>query len=195
MYKTTPPFTIAEQQPTKPLQGKAVGVGHNRRKFSNRIYRKAYIMNIPINHGKEWTKQNDASLLNYKKNKHTIQQIASYMGRTEYAIECRLIYLQEKEKPIITRENAKKYLDILHAFTKGEKIEVLSGNTWLPITSFMFSKPIENYRVQPKWYRVAKLKYNNNFLYTDIADSEETEENLENEERFVCWLTERIEYT
>lgn len=35
MYNTTPTFTIAEQQPTKPLQGKAVEVGHNERKFSN----------------------------------------------------------------------------------------------------------------------------------------------------------------
>ena len=35
MYKTTPPFTFVGQQPTKPLQGKAVGVGHNGRKFSN----------------------------------------------------------------------------------------------------------------------------------------------------------------
>ena len=59
MYNTTPPFTIAEQQPTKPLQGKAVGVGHNGRKFSNHIHRKAYIMNMPTNHGKEWTKQDD----------------------------------------------------------------------------------------------------------------------------------------
>lgn len=154
-------------------------------------------MNTPRNHGKEWTKQNDASLLNYKKNKHTIQQIASYLGRSEYAIECRLTYLKEKEKPIITRENAKKYLDILYAFSKGETIEMLSGKTWLPLTAFMFSKPIDHYRVQPikNWYRVAKLKYNNNFLYTELADDEEKEEELENAEGFICWLTGRIEHT
>ena len=152
-------------------------------------------MNMPINHGKEWTKQNDASLLNYKKNKHTIQQIASYMGRSEYAIECRLTYLKEKEKPIITRENAKKYLEILHAFTKGETIEMLSGKTWLPLTTSMLTKTIDHYRIKQSWYRVAKLKYNNNFLYTDIADDEEREEKLENQEGFICWLTERIKYT
>ena len=195
MYKTTPPSTIAEQQPTKPLQGKAVGVGHNRRKFSNHIYRKAYIMNMPINHGKEWTKQDDKSLLRFKKAEHTNEQIAHYLGRSEYAIECRLAYLKEKEKPIITRENVKKYLDILHAFNKGETIEMLFGTTWLPTISFTFSKPIENYRVKPAWCRVAKLTYNNNLLYTSIADSEEREKEIEKREGFVCWITERIEYT
>lgn len=154
-------------------------------------------MNMPINHGKEWTKQNDASLLNYKKNKHTIQQIASYMGRSEYAIECRLIYLKEqkKEKPIITHENAKKYLAILYAFTKGKTIEMLSGNTWLPITSFMFSKPIDNYRIQPpkKWYRLARVKCDGGFCF-EVVGCQNTEKYISQHENFVCWLTERIEY-
>ena len=150
-------------------------------------------MNTPRNHGKEWTKQDDKTLLYYKKHGYINEQIAHYLERSEYAIECRLAYLKEKEKAIITRENAKKYLDILHAFTKGEEIEVLSGTTWLPITTFMFSKPIDHYRVQPKWYRVAKMQFID--TYSELANNEETEENLENEERFVCWLTERIEYT
>lgn len=86
MYNTTPPFTIAEQQPTKPLQGKAVGVGHNERKFSNRTHRKDYNMNFPINHGKEWNKMDDIMLLNFKKSGYLIGQIAYYLGRSELVV-------------------------------------------------------------------------------------------------------------
>ena len=150
-------------------------------------------MNTPRNHGKEWTKQVDEILLNYQKNGHNNQHIAFCMERTESDIECRLAYLKEKEKPIITRENAKKYLSILYAFSKGEAIEMLSGTTWLPLTAFMFTKPIENYRVKPKWYRVAKMQFIN--TYSELANNEETEENLETDDGFICWLTERIEYT
>lgn len=198
MYNTTPPFTIAEQQPTKPLQGKAVGVGHNRRKFSNHIYRKAYTMNTPRNHGKEWNKQIDAILLNYKKNGYSNQQTAFYMERTEFAIECRLKYLKEREKemprPFINKENAKKYLTILQAYTKGETIEVLNNGTWHSLSALTLSELIDNYRVQPKWYRVAKLKYIDNCIYTDLANDAEREEEIEYQGGFICWLTERIEY-
>ena len=152
-------------------------------------------MNTPRNHGKEWTKQDDKTLLYYKKHGYINEQIAHYLERSEYAIECRLAYLQKKEKPIITRENAKKYLDILHAFTKGEEIEVLSGNTWLPITSFMFSKPIDNYRIQPpkKWYRLARVKCDGGVCF-EVVDCQNTEKYISQHENFVCWLTERIEY-
>lgn len=153
-------------------------------------------MNTPRNHGKEWTKQVDEILLNYQKNGHNNQHIAFCMERTESDIECRLAYLKEKEKPIITRENAKKYLSILYAFSKGETIEMLSGNTWLPITSFMFSKPIDNYRIQPpkKWYRLARVKCDGGVCF-EVVGCQNTEKYISQHENFVCWLTERIEYT
>ena len=155
-------------------------------------------MNMPINHGKEWNKEDDKAILYYKKQGYIIQQIAHYMGRTEFAIECRLKYLKEREKemprPFINKENAKKYLTILQAYTKGETIEVLNNGTWHSLSALTLSELIDNYRVQPpkKWFRVAKMTFID--TYSELANNEETEENLENEERFVCWLTERIEY-
>lgn len=155
-------------------------------------------MNTPRNHGKEWNKEDDKTLLYYKNQGYINEQIAHYMGRTEYAIECRLKYLKEREKemprPFINKENAKKYLTILQAYTKGKTIEVLNNGTWHSLSALTLSELIDNYRVQPpkKWFRVAKMTF---FMtYTEIVNDAEKEEDLEKEERFVCWLTERIEY-
>ncbi len=156
-------------------------------------------MNTPRNHGKEWNKEDDKTLLYYKNQGYINEQIAHYMGRTEYAIECRLKYLKEREKemprPFINKENAKKYLTILQAYTKGETIEVLNNGTWHSLSALTLSELIDNYRVQPpkKWYRLARVKCEGGVCF-EVVGCQNTEKYISQHENFVCWLTERIEY-
>lgn len=44
-------------------------------------------MNMPINHEKEWTKQDDTTLLRFKKTGYSNEKIAHYMQHSATAIE------------------------------------------------------------------------------------------------------------
>lgn len=46
---------------------------------------------------------------------------------------------------------------------------------------------------EPKYYRLAKMKYNNN-TYLEVANHPNTEKYISQNENFVCWFTERIEW-
>jgi len=103
----------------------------------------------------------------------------------------------------MNKDNAKDYLPLIQALAEGKTIQSgqIGGSDrhWVDNLNVEFSNPPQFYRIKPDirkgWYRVAALKPELGRSSIGVADSEEREKAFEWENYFICWLTDRIEYT
>jgi hypothetical protein len=92
----------------------------------------------------------------------------------------------------MTKEQAEKFLPVLEAFAKGEKVQYLEGN-WKEVETVDLQKNPEKYRIKPKGVEIRVALFKSKLTKTPFSRSYENldgihKDNVEKDATFVRWL-------
>lgn len=99
----------------------------------------------------------------------------------------------------MNKTNASKWIELGSAMLQGKTIQRNEKGEWLDVLNLnTISYDPESFRIKPEpkkgWYRVLLVKNNVGRFYTTTVDCEISEKEWMKDQRFINWLTDRIEY-